>query len=87
MSHVITLKDYDFAEFCPVCETFNHVKLDPNDKRYYVHCETCGRLLMLCTVCNGLENGKCNWTLKDGCRMRNQPLNLHDTYMKEDDEQ
>lgn len=75
MSHIITPDDYDIEEFCPVCDTMNPVKLDPEDHRCYVTCSGCGRLLMLCTCCHDLTGGTCNWTEENGCRMRNQPIN------------
>lgn len=76
MTHIKTDQEprYNFAEFCPECETFVPIVIDDDDyKTYAVTCPTCGRKLMLCTLCRWDEekfagqDTPCDWCEENGC--------------------
>lgn len=61
-------KDYDFAEYCPHCESFTAVVIDQEDKEHYeFKCPHCGERLMLCTLCQLDHGNTCDWCHAKGC--------------------
>lgn len=66
---------YDFEEFCPACNDSIAIKLDPEDKSFYVYCPTCKRRrkLVFCTMC--IDSGCfCDWRSKNGCHMKRRTV-------------
>ena len=57
---------YDIEEPCPECGELIAVKVDEEDKRFFVNCPVCGHKMMLCSLC---DTSTCNWKQGSGCHM------------------
>ena len=73
MSHVCyapddcTPHEYDVEEPCPYCDEYIAISVDRNAKSLETVCPTCGKPLMICSMCER----RCDWTENHGCCMDN----------------
>lgn len=59
--------DYKVTEFCPYCENEITLTWDVEEDGYQIYCPNCGKIMMLCSMCDGTAGGVCDWTEK-GCK-------------------
>lgn len=69
------VKEYNFEEPCPHCDTYVPIVIDENDRTCYeVTCPVCHNKIMLCTLCHwdAEDDGEnpciiCDWNPVNGC--------------------
>ena len=53
------------VELCPECGEENAIAWDIEQDGYKAHCPHCGRVMMLCSMC---DREPCDWSLNSGCK-------------------
>ena len=59
--------EFEVTEFCPHCEREITLTWDVKEDGYQIYCPNCGKVMMLCSMCDGTDGGVCDWT-ENGCK-------------------
>ena len=66
IAYTPTVEDNDVEEQCPDCGNDVRLKWDVSRDGYTIYCPYCGYRMKLCSMCDILDGGKCDWSSKTG---------------------
>ena len=65
--HVDRGGEFEVTEVCPHCEWEITLTWNVEEDGYQIYCPNCGKVMMLCSMCDGTDGGVCDWSEK-GCK-------------------
>lgn len=74
----------EVTEYCPHCDREVTVQWDVNEDGYQIYCPNCGKIIMLCSMCDARDGAICDWT-KKGCKHSGKRYSMNDGWIPVDE--